>query len=92
MNVVLVGRTHKKLIECEKEVKAANPKILTKCVIFDFSTAQTLKDYQNLESEISGLDVSIFVNNAGVLYLEQFANLSIKEIKDTIDTNLGKNI
>ena len=88
MNVILVGRNPEKLENSEKLVKNANKDIQTRCVVFDFNKSREASHYQDLFDKVKDLDISIVVNNAGVLYFGRFKDLTNEQIIQTIETNL----
>jgi short-subunit dehydrogenase len=81
LNVILAGRNPEKLKQCQKEVEAANPKIKTKTVKLDFDESNDISYYQKVVDEVKDLDVSILVNNAGVMYMGAFENITCEQIK-----------
>lgn len=54
----------------------------------DFSGNANLEFYHAIYEELKELDISILVNNAGVLYTDYFKDLPLKEITDTLDVNV----
>lgn len=88
LNVVLVGRNIDKLKQCQKEIQDANPKIQTRTLKLDFNESTELSYYQNAADEVKDLDISIFVNNAGVMHLEPFESLTLEQIKEMVETNV----
>ena len=65
-----------------------NSNIKIKTVQIDFNKSTELDYYQDFMTKIKDIDVSVFVNNAGVMYMKPFDELSLDEIKETFETNL----
>lgn len=79
MNVVLISRTQAKLEEVAEELKAKY-KIETKCIAFDFSSANE-HAYKKLVNDIAAIDVAILVNNVGINYSypQNFETVDVEE-------------
>lgn len=63
-NIVLVSRTESKLVTLAEEITKRFPNVETKILAMDFSRNAD-EDYQAMRTLVSGLDVSILVNNVG---------------------------
>ncbi|KAJ5729331.1 uncharacterized protein N7483_003839 [Penicillium malachiteum] len=63
-NVVLVSRTESKLVALGEEITKQYPKVQTKTLAMDFAQNAD-EDYAALNELVSGLDVSILINNVG---------------------------
>lgn len=88
-NVVLISRTLSKLEKVEKECKKANPKIQTKIVQADFAGNDNVSFYESIYKKLEDYDISILINNAGVMYTRRFDTKDSEKIwKDTIDVNV----
>ncbi len=83
-NIVLVARTEKKLKETEKELFVINPNISTKVVTADLSRANEDGYIQNIYNQVSDLDVSLLINNAGIDVFDHFDQISPQYLKDMI--------
>lgn len=75
-NIALVSRTLSKLQSVEHELRRINPKIQTKIVQADFSGNATQSFYDNIYNQLRGLDISILINNAGLMTNKLFEDLS----------------
>ncbi|CAI2375417.1 unnamed protein product [Moneuplotes crassus] len=88
LNVVIIGRNPEKLKATEAEVKKANPKIKTKTYRFDFNDSTSIDEYQKLSDDLKDLDISIFVNNAGLMPLHYWKDFPLEAIKEITETNI----
>jgi 17beta-estradiol 17-dehydrogenase / very-long-chain 3-oxoacyl-CoA reductase len=72
MNVMLISRTESKLKEKAKELEAANASIEVKFIAFDFSTRNSVTDYEDLGKQLKPLHdskgIGLLVNNVGASY------------------------
>jgi 17beta-estradiol 17-dehydrogenase / very-long-chain 3-oxoacyl-CoA reductase len=85
-NIVLVARNMTKLEKCAKEMEALGAK--TRCVAFDFSKTRKVADYKTeVYDKIKDLDISILVNNVGLLLLGDYENQKDKEVLDMVTVN-----
>ena len=66
-NIVLAGRSKEKLKIAEKEVKDTCKNIKTRGVIFDLNESNEIRYFDKIYAQVEDLDISIFINNAGVL-------------------------
>lgn len=87
-NIVLVSRTESKLVTLAEEITKKYPNVETKILPMDFSRNAD-EDYQALGSLVSGLDVSILVNNVGQSHSipVPFAQTPASEMNDIITIN-----
>lgn len=77
--MVLISRSIDKLRNIDENIKAKNKKIQTKIIQADLcKEARDIQMYERVAFEVSGLDVAILINNAGVLYNGYFRELSIE--------------
>jgi len=88
INVVLVGRNKDKLAKAESEIKGVNKNVKTKCIQFDFNKSTEFDYYTDFEKQTKDIDISVFVNNAGVMYVKPFEELSLEQLKEIYETNL----
>ena len=65
--------------------------VKTQVVVCDFSTLDSKESVQNLEQKIAGIegDVSILVNNVGLLTYGKVAGLSITDMRTMININVN---
>ena len=64
----------------------------TKVVVFDFSTLQTEKSAEHLKTllkDVAELDVSILVNNVGLLTYGSLEKISIRDMNTCININVN---
>ena len=87
-NLVLVSRTESKLVALSEEITQQFPKVQTKILAMDFSRNQD-SDYTALGSLVSGLDISILVNNVGQSHSipVPFAQTPAEEMNNIITIN-----
>ena len=79
-NIVLVARNSEKLAEVAKEIQNKH-KRQTRVIIFDFSKECTLAAYESIAKRVGELDVSILVNNVGILIgLDDYKNTRIERV------------
>jgi short-subunit dehydrogenase len=76
------------LKKIEKEVKKVNPKIETKLVSLDFNESTEVSYYQRVCDEVKDLDVSILINNAGVMPLAKYLDQDPSIINEMTDVNI----
>ena len=65
-NIILVGRNEEKLKTVEKELVLAVPQTQTRIVVSDFVYAYKEGFAEDIHKQVSGLDISILINNVGV--------------------------
>jgi 17beta-estradiol 17-dehydrogenase / very-long-chain 3-oxoacyl-CoA reductase len=82
-NIVLVGRNLEKLNQVGKQLRQLNAAILTKTIVFDFSTLSTQESVEELErllfKELADRDVSILVNNVGCTFFGKLETHSVRD-------------
>ncbi len=92
-NIVLVGRNLEKLNQVGKQLRQLNAAILTKTIVFDFSTLSTQESVEELENllrqELEGKDVSILINNVGCAFYNKFENHSVWDCMQQINVNVN---
>ena len=87
-NIVLVSRTMSKLQAVERECKAINSRIKTRIVQSDFARNANPEFYEALYRKLEDLDISLLVNNAGVMYTGRFDERRNADWKETIDVDV----
>uniref|UniRef100_A0A1A9UVE8 Inactive hydroxysteroid dehydrogenase-like protein 1 n=1 Tax=Glossina austeni TaxID=7395 RepID=A0A1A9UVE8_GLOAU len=65
LNVVLISRTKEKLVAVTAEIENSY-KVKTKWIVADFSKGKEI--YEHIRQELTGIPVSILVNNVGRMY------------------------
>jgi 17beta-estradiol 17-dehydrogenase / very-long-chain 3-oxoacyl-CoA reductase len=88
MNVVICGRNKEKLQKAEEEIKKVKGKGKIRLLRLDLNESQDVQHYTKTIEEIKDLDVSVLVNNAGVLHCKLFKDMKIEEIKEMLETNI----
>jgi short-subunit dehydrogenase len=91
--VILVSRTLAKLQKVDIELNKINNKIQTRIVQADFTGNSTKKYYNDLYLEIlskvpANEEISLVVNNAGIMNNGLFNDLPLKDLTDMIDVNV----
>lgn len=55
--------------------------------MFDFSKDLSLNGYQQVFEKIKDLDISVLINNAGVITFENFQNIKVEAVMEQIAVN-----
>lgn len=89
LNIVLVSRNEEKLAQCSAEIKQASPNVQVKTVKADLSSTDP-EMYKRIETELSGLNIGILINNAGMSYphAQYLDKLDNKLVEDLININV----
>ena len=67
-NIVLTGRDDRKLFRTTTELKSRFPYAQTRTVNFDFAKSRDPREYRSVfMGQLSSIDVSILVNNVGII-------------------------
>ncbi|OMJ94071.1 hypothetical protein SteCoe_2843 [Stentor coeruleus] len=87
INIILVSRTQEKL---DKVANELSKKYGVSCVThaIDLSKAKA-EEYAALKKKTDSLDMSMLINNAGVVCYKKTKELTFDEIQDTINLNSG---
>lgn len=88
-NIVLLGRNKEKLTKTENYVKDINKNIKVKVVEADLSESVEVAFYQNIYDQIKDLDISVLVNNAGVIINKHFERITPQENLGMLNVNCG---
>ncbi|KAI8994060.1 3-ketoacyl-CoA reductase [Trametes punicea] len=93
-NVVLSARNTSALASLVTEIESIvvdGKNMQAKAITMDFSKLEYAAQWNNLESELSGLDVGILVNNAGKSYQypEDFHATNTKAMEDIVAINVA---
>ena len=88
-NIVLVGRNKQLLEESEQRVIEANKSIKTKLLQVDLGESMDPSFYENIQNQLSDLDISILVNNAGAGDTKHFELTPAQVHLDNIRINAG---
>ncbi|CDW72477.1 inactive hydroxysteroid dehydrogenase-like protein 1-like [Stylonychia lemnae] len=88
LNIILISRSLDKLTKVENDILKKCPQIKTLKVIADYANGgETLEFYKKIYAQIKDLDISIVVNNAGILYSEYYRQLNISQIMEMAIVN-----
>jgi len=87
-NIVLISRTMEKLEKIAKEVESKY-NVSTKCIAADFSKNDI---YENISSQIQGLDISVLINNVGMSYDYPMCFTQIPDADNFADKMLAINV
>lgn len=86
-NIVLMGRSSSKLDKVEGRL--AEFKVQVKKIVVDLEGPKDLDWYSEFwNSNFSGLDISIFINNAGVMNFGGFMDIPVRYQKQMVDVNI----
>ena len=86
-NIVLIARTQEKLEKAKAELLVLNPLIDVIILVKDFTGAGKAEFFDDISERLRELEVSILVNNVGVMPVKEVFEQSLKEMKDTIVVN-----
>ena len=87
-NIVLLSRSIERLNSVDQAVKKHSPKVKTRIVQADFANGgEKLELYERIYEEVKDLDISILVNNAGVLHNGYFRDLTVKQVTEQVIVN-----
>jgi len=64
------------------------PSVEVKKIVTDFRNCQKEGFFENIDEEISNLDVSVLVNNLGIIFGGKFIDHSDREVLDMFNVNL----
>lgn len=88
INVVLISRTEKKLIDVAREIELVY-KVKTKWIVADFAKGREV--YEHIRKELEGIPVGILVNNVGKMYdyPDELAKVPEDILWDLININVA---
>ncbi|KAI9584179.1 hypothetical protein GQX74_010514 [Glossina fuscipes] len=88
LNVVLISRTKEKLVAVTGEIENSY-KVKTKWIVADFSKGKEI--YEHIRQELTGIPVSILVNNVGRMYdyPDELCKQPENLLWDIININVG---
>lgn len=86
-NVVLIARNKEKLEKVAKELKDKFPSLQTRVVVANFAESSNPALFEKIYSEIQDLDISILVNNVGIMGDYLFHESSIKSLFELLTVN-----
>lgn len=86
-NIVLLSRNREKLEKVEAELKFKHPSTQTRIVVRDLTKADEEGFAEGILEEVKDLDISIVINNAGMLLRGSYVDHSVEDIRDMITIN-----
>jgi len=86
-NIVLIARNLQKMDEVVQEIKSQHPLVQTRIVIADFSESYQAGFIERIEKEVADLDVSVLVNNVGQLFIDQYTQIPIEQVRNQVIVN-----
>jgi 17beta-estradiol 17-dehydrogenase / very-long-chain 3-oxoacyl-CoA reductase len=86
-NIILLSRTREKLEKVDQEIKKAFPQTNTLIVVSDLAKGYDPDVYNSIFDQVKHLDISILINNAGLLWHGTFLDSSVKENNDLMIVN-----
>ena len=86
-NIILLSRSQEKLEKVDKEIKKAFPQTITLIVVSDLANGYDPNIYEKIYDQVKHLDISILINNAGLMWHGNFLNASVKENNDLTIVN-----
>lgn len=88
LNIVAIARSPENLQQLKTQLQTLNPFIQVKLVQVDFSREYSYSIIQEKLKEVTELDVSVLVNNVGVLDCSLFHDLNTTKIYEYIHVNV----
>lgn len=86
-NVAIIARSLEKMRVAKEEILKVNQLVDVLTISMDFSKSDKAEFFQELASKLESLDVSILVNNVGILPVAEFGEQSSEDIRNTIVVN-----
>jgi short-subunit dehydrogenase len=87
-NLVLIDKKGEQLIEVSQLIQMKYPSVEVKKIITDFRNCQKEGFFEIIDSELSRLDISMLVNNVGIITGGKFIDHADKEVIDMFNVNL----
>lgn len=75
-NILLISRSESKLKKVQEELKSRYNSLKIDYVVADFGSNQSIEFYEKVSSEINKYDIGLLVNNAGIMYIGMFNEIS----------------
>lgn len=87
-NIALIAKNDEKLTNVEREIQQRYPQVQTMKIVKDFKNSMEPKFYEEIASQLSNVNVSILINNVGVLLKGQkFHERDPIELRDSMIIN-----
>lgn len=86
-NIVLIARKEDKLRQAKEELLKINPLADVLTISKDFAESHKAEFFEDIERRLSTLDISILVNNVGLLHIKNVMDMTAAEIRDEIVVN-----
>lgn len=87
INVIIVDKDEKLIESAEKEIKELYPDVQVRVICTDLCKENSVEYYQSLIDQVSDIDVSILINNAGFARAPVFADEDHDSIVDYLEIN-----
>ncbi len=87
-NIILIARNEEKLAKVKEEIKQINPNVESRIIVADFANSYEEGFFETILQQIGDLDVSILINNVGVMIKGALANGDPQNIKESIIVNI----
>lgn len=86
-NIVLIARNQQKLEKAKEEILRVNQLTDVLMISMDFAKSDKAAFFEEVETKLEGLDISILVNNVGMVQLKLLFDQEPKELRDTTVVN-----
>lgn len=87
-NLCLIARSEQKLEAAKEQLMKINPLIDVMCLQKDFSQCHKAEFFTDIQKQLEELDVSVLVNNVGMMPPKEPLEQTAKELTDTIVVNV----
>lgn len=86
-NLCLIARSKEKLDAAKEQLSKINPLIEIMCLQKDFSQSHKAEFFTDIQQRLDELDVSVLVNNVGMMHPKEPFEQTSQELADTIIVN-----
>ena len=86
-NIVLISRSAEKLAAAKEEIKKVNPLSEITTLARDFTQAHKQQFFDDLAKDLRDYDVSILVNNVGMMPIKESLDYTVPEMRNMIVVN-----
>ena len=87
-NLCLIARSEEKLNAAKDQLLKINPLIDVLCLPKDFSESHKAEFFTDIQQRLEELDVSVLVNNVGIVPPKEPFEQTAKELSDTVIVNV----